>query len=63
MQKKESEKMTRERIDHSVLHYWEKKLARKLKLLLDSILSVLYHLPYQQTIADSTIGLGKRIRE
>ena len=56
----ESEKIARKRIDHSVIHYWEKKLATKLKYLLDKILTIFQLFPYQRTIADSTIWSGKK---
>lgn len=48
------------RIDHTVLHFWEKKLAPYMEEIVNAILEELQKLDYSETFADSTIFTNKK---
>ena len=48
------------RIDHSVLHFWEKKLAPYVEEIVNEILKELQRLNYSESFVDSTIFTNKK---
>ena len=48
------------RIDHTVLHFWEKKLAPYMEEIVNAILRELHKLEYSESFIDSTIFTNKR---
>jgi len=50
-----AEKLLGVRIDHSVLHFWEKKLAPYMEEIVNAILRELHKLEYSESFADSTV--------
>ena len=48
------------RIDHSVLHFWEKKLAPYVEEIVNEILKELQRLDYSESFVDSTIFTNKK---
>jgi len=48
------------RIDHTVLHFWEKKLAPYMEEIVNAILRELHKLEYSESFADSTIFTNKK---
>jgi hypothetical protein len=51
------------RIDHSVLHFWEKKLAPYMESIVNEILKELQRLDYSESFVDSTIFTNKKEKE
>ena len=51
------------RIDHSVLHFWEKKLAPYVEEIVNEILKELQRLDYSESFVDSTIFTNKKGKE
>jgi len=51
------------RIDHTVLHFWEKRLAPYMEEIVNQILKELHKLEYSETFVDSTIFTNKKGRE
>jgi len=51
------------RIDHTVLHFWEKKLAPYVEEIVNQILKELHKLEYSETFVDSTVFTNKKGRE
>ncbi|MBW9222692.1 hypothetical protein KKP97_06585, partial [Methanothermococcus sp. SCGC AD-155-C09] len=45
----------RVRIDHSVLHFWEKKLSPYMEEIINMVLKKLHILTYSKSFIDSTI--------
>ena len=50
-----AEKLLGVRIDQSVLHFWEKKLAPYMEEIVNAILRELHKLEYSESFIDSTI--------
>ncbi len=48
------------RIDHAVLHFWEKKLSSYIEEILNRILFNLEQMDYSKTFVDSTIFTDKK---
>ncbi len=48
------------RVDHAVLHFWEKKLSDYVEVILNRILVNLEHADYSKTFVDSTIFTHKK---
>ena len=48
------------RIDHSVLHFWEKKLAPYMESIVNEILKELQRLNYSESFVDSTTFTNKK---
>jgi hypothetical protein len=55
-----AEKLLGVRIDHSVLHFWEKKLAPYMEEIVNRILEKLHKLEYSESFADSTVFTNKK---
>lgn len=51
-----------ERIDHAVLHLWEKKLSSQIEEILNRVLESLEQHDYSETFVDSTIFTNKKKR-
>jgi len=49
-----------ERIDHAVLHFWEKKLSSQIEEILNRVLESLEQQDYSETFVDSTIFTNKK---
>jgi len=54
------EKLLGVRIDHSVLHFWEKKLAPCMEEIVNAILRELQKIEYSESFIDSTIFTNKK---
>lgn len=48
------------RIDHAVLHFWEKKLSSQIEEILNRVLESLEQEAYSETFVDSTIFTNKK---
>jgi len=48
------------RIDHTVLHFWEKKLAPYMEKIVNAILKELHRLEYLESFVDSTTFTNKK---
>ena len=48
------------RIDHTVLHFWEEKLAPYMEEIINKILKELHELEYSESFIDSTIFTNKK---
>jgi hypothetical protein len=48
------------RIDHTVLHFWEEKLAPYMEEIINKILKELHKLEYLESFIDSTIFTSKK---
>ncbi len=51
------------RIDHTVLHFWEKKLSPYIEEITNEILKELQKLEYLESFVDSTIFTNKKGKE
>ncbi len=51
------------RIDHSVLHFWEKKLSPYIEEITNEILKELQKLEYSESFVDSTVFTNKKEKE
>jgi hypothetical protein len=49
-----------ERIDHAVLHFWEKKLSSQIEEILNRVLENLEQEVYSKTFVDSTVFTNKK---
>ena len=54
------EKLLGVRIDHSVLHFWEKRLAPYMEEIVNRILEKLHNLEYSESFVDSTVFTNKK---
>ena len=52
-----------ERIDHAVLHFWEKKLSNYIEGILNRILENLEQRDYSETFVDSTMFTNKKEKD
>ncbi|MBW9222683.1 hypothetical protein KKP97_06540 [Methanothermococcus sp. SCGC AD-155-C09] len=48
------------RIDHSVLHFWEKKLSPYMEEIINMVLKKLHILTYSKSFIDSTIITNRK---
>lgn len=55
-----AEKLLGVRIDHSVLHFWEKRLAPYMEEIVNRILEKLYNLEYSESFVDSAVFTNKK---
>ncbi len=55
-----SEKLLGVRIDHPVIHFWEKKLTPYMEEIVNLILKELHALEYSESFIDSTIFTNKK---